>query len=712
MAGPTLEELLTDRRNEIVARFVAEVRQKELPPAGISRSLLVDHIPKFLDEILEELRQEPEMQAGSDALDKSTTARKHGGQRWSLGYDLEALMREYGILRHCILEEAIKASAQVSVAEIDLLAKCLYVGATEAAAAYVRRRDEELAFLAEAGKLLSSSLERMPILTRLTRLVVPRFADWSTVYVAGVEDTLVAHVDPAKLPALRELHRRLSAGSAGSGVYMRAISTREPELVPESRDELLESFAPNVEEQALLREVGAASWMVIPLRGKDEAAGVMVLGYGDPKKHYSRSDLAVMQDLAERAAAALENARVYELSQEARLRVETATRAKDEFVAMVSHELRTPLNAILGWLRLYRSGTLPVEKRDHAFGVVERNANTLNGLVADLLDVSRIITGNIRLNISQVDLANVVELALEGVRPALEAKRIDVRLNLGAGNALMRGDGERLQQVAWNLLSNAIKFTPSDGRIDVSLRQVDSGLELEVRDTGSGIAAEFLPHVFESFRQWESGSTRRHGGLGIGLSIALHIVELHGGSISAASEGLGKGATFIVRLPAATVGGASVEATPLVTEATAEAAPLSGGLEGLRVLVIDDDEDARELVRLLLESAGIEVRTAESAERGLTALEEFEPHVLVSDIAMPSEDGYSLIRRIRLSSAKTARTPAIALTAYVRSDDRNRALVEGFNIHLGKPVQPAELLTAIAELAGRPPTLSSPSSTR
>jgi CheY-like chemotaxis protein len=396
----------------------------------------------------------------------------------------------------------------------------------------------------------------------------------------------------------------------------------------------------------------------------------------------------------------LENAHLYELSQQARNRVEAATRAKDEFVAMVSHELRTPLNVILGWLRLQRSGVLTPEKSVHALDVVERNASALNGLVADLLDVSRILTRSIRLSLSLVDLPTVVEQAVEGIRPVLEARRIGLTLSLSRGRALIRADAERLQQVIWNLLSNAIKFTQPGGRIEVSVRHVNSHVELEVRDTGSGISPEFLPHVFESFRQWESGSTRRHAGLGIGLSIARHIVELHGGSITAASEGLNRGSTFAVRLPIAS--SISTEAPRAVPAARPPSLVLPAGLEGLRVLVVDDEEDARDLLGVLLQASGIEVRAADSAERGIIALEEFTPDVVVSDVAIPGEDGYALIRRIRTLPSKLAETPVIALTAHARSEDRSRALVEGFNAYLSKPVEPADLLAAIADLAGRP----------
>jgi signal transduction histidine kinase/ActR/RegA family two-component response regulator len=706
MEAPTLAQVLTERRDQITARFVIEVRRTDLPPADLSPANLTDHIPAFLDEVLVELQSQRQARTTFDAIDESATARRHGGQRWRLGYDLEALIREYGILRHCILEEATQAGAEVSVGEVDLLAKCLNVGATEAAAAYVRKRDEEWAFLAEAGKVLSSSLDRISILAQLSRLLIPRVADWCMVHVAGTEDTAVGHVDPAKVDVVRKLHQLLSASAGTSGVYHHILQSGEPELVEEARNDHLARFAATAEERALFAQIGGRSWMALPLRVTAETSGVLVLGYDQSEVRYSRADLRVMEETARRAAVALENARLYELSQQARTRVEAATRAKDEFVAMVSHELRTPLNAILGWLRLHRDGMLPPEKRGHVFDVVERNANTLSALVGDLLDVSRIFAGSIRLSFSLVDLARVVELAVEALRPALEAKGLELTLNLGLPRAAIRGDGERLQQVIWNLLSNAIKFTPRQGAITVSVRHIDAvEQEIEVRDTGSGIPAEFLPRVFESFRQWESGSTRRHGGLGIGLSISKHLVELHGGSITAYSEGPGKGSTFVVRLPVAPLPlGQEVE--PRVPASRSPYPGLSDSLAGLRVLVIDDDEDARELLRVLLEQSGIEVRSAEGVEAGITQFESFRPDVVISDVAMPGEDGYSLIRRVRVLASDLARTPAIALTAYARNEDRTRALVEGFNAHLSKPVEPAELLRIVADLAGRPQTVN------
>ncbi len=442
--------------------------------------------------------------------------------------------------------------------------------------------------------------------------------------------------------------------------------------------------------------------MVLPLRIQGNTFGVILMSYGESGRTYDPADLVFAGELARRASIAIDNARLYELSQNERSRVEAATRAKDEFVAMVSHELRTPLNAILGWLRLMRKDAFPESKREHAFDVIERNAEAQSQLVADLLDISRILSGKIRITTSQVDLGNVVDLAIEAVRLAADAKRILLDVDIDRRDTVMRGDGERLQQVAWNLLANAVKFTPKDGVVHVRVRRVESELELTVEDNGAGIAPEFLPHVFERFRQADGSASRAHGGLGIGLSITKHIVELHGGTIHAGSVGQGQGAVFRVRLPisplvSTTIGVARVPAT----KERDRSQPPAAGHAGTRVLVVDDEPDARELVAYVFEEAGMDVRTAGSAAEALAALETFTPHVIVSDVGMPVDDGYSLIRSIRtLPGDEKKSIPAIALTAFASNEDRTRALVEGFNLHMAKPVEPTALVRAVVDLAG------------
>ncbi len=715
MKAPTFAQFLEAQRDRILSVFVAEVQRQDLSPPGTSVPLLVDEIPKFFDEIIAELSRGGGIPTNRDVTDTSLTARKHGDQRRNIGYDLEAMVREYGILRHCILRHSKELRAQISIDEFDILAKCLSVGVAEAAMEYARSRDREqekqkadLEFLAEAGRLLSSTLDYRSTLSRLTGLLVPRMADWCAVHFSGSagDDVSLTHVDPSKVELLRDLYRRAPAQGEAPYSLDRVLRAGEPQLVSHVDSSSTEKWAQNPDDRARLRAIDTRSFIVAPLRVQGTLFGALTLAYSDSGRHYGERELALVSELAIRAAFALDNARLYELSQDERSRVEAATRAKDEFVAMISHELRTPLNAILGWLRLMRGGSLPDSKRQHAFDVIERNAQAQGRLVADLLDISRVITGKIRLNPTRVDLGHVVDMAIEGMQPAADAKRIKVEVEVDRSDVAIRGDGDRLQQVVWNLLTNAVKFTPRNGSIHVRLRRVGSDFELSVEDTGAGIAPTFLPHVFDSFRQADGGAARAHGGLGIGLSIAKHLVELHGGSIDASSAGLGNGATFIVRLPIAPVVAASAHPSsgaipaPATQERPSDFAP-PAGVGAVRVLVVDDEPDARELVAYVLETSGMEVRVAQSSAEAFAELGRYAPHVIISDLGMPDEDGYSLIRRIRMLPDKARRdTPAIALTAFARNEERTRALVEGFNVHMAKPVEPMALVQAVADLAG------------
>jgi signal transduction histidine kinase/ActR/RegA family two-component response regulator len=703
----SLKQLLTDRRDDILARFVREVESKDLPPAGLPRSVLIDHIPLFLDEISDELSSFDGARPSRDAVNVTATARRHGEQRWQAGYDLEAVVREYGVLRHAVLEAAKAERAPLSLDEADVLAGYLNVGVASATAEYVRASEErlkarqaDLEFLCEAGELLSSSLDSQSTLARLTRILVPRLADYCVVHLDGytAEEIPIAHVDPAKVEVLREVLRCFPP--QGTHSHSEAVRTGKSMLFESAPDGLLEGIAKTPEHLTLMRQLAPCSWLVVPLQIKTSMFGSITIAWSDSGRHYTQPDLLLAEDLARRAAAAIDNARLYELSRTERARAEAATRTKDEFVAMVSHELRTPLNVIMGWVRLLRSGTLSEQTREQALEVVERNANAQSQLVADLLDISRVITGKIRIDPAQVDLGNLIDLVVEDARFSLAAKRLDLHVDLAGAATVMRGDAERLRQVVWNLLLNAVKFTPKDGEIWITLRRVDSDLELVVQDSGMGIVPELLPYIFDNFRQSDSKTTRAHGGLGIGLSIAKHLVELHGGSIEARSDGAGRGATFIVRLPvsplvSATVGVTKVAATTPRRQDLLRPATLAG----MSVLVVDDEEDARDLLRIVLESCEVEVHDAASAREAVAKIERERVDLIVSDIGMPEEDGYSLIRTVRALPAKEKATiPAIALTAFARNEDRTRALLEGFNVHMAKPVEPAELLVALSDL--------------
>jgi signal transduction histidine kinase/ActR/RegA family two-component response regulator len=387
----------------------------------------------------------------------------------------------------------------------------------------------------------------------------------------------------------------------------------------------------------------------------------------------------------------------------ARETAETATRAKDEFLAILSHELRTPLNAVYGWARMLQAGQVRGEPAARAIDTIVRNANAQVQLIDDLLDVSRVITGKMRLDVRPVDPRAVVEAALDAVQPAADAKEIRIERILDPRAGPLLGDAARLQQVAWNLLMNAVKFTGRRGRIQVRLARADSHVELTVSDTGVGIAPQVLPYVFDRFKQADSSSTRGHSGLGLGLALVKYLVELHGGSVTARSAGEGQGATFVVRLPLAIAeASAGIGRRRHPTAPEPEDLPASSRLDGVRVLVVDDDREALHLASTILTAAGATVRTAPAAADALDVFRAWQPDVLVSDIEMPGEDGYSLIRKIRaLGADEGGKTPAVALTGYGRAQDRVASLTAGYTMHVPKPVDPGEFTTIVASVAGR-----------
>ncbi len=409
-------------------------------------------------------------------------------------------------------------------------------------------------------------------------------------------------------------------------------------------------------------------------------------------------------DITEQRTTQLERERLAEergalllAEQAARAEAERANRLKDEFLATVSHELRTPLTAIIGWMQLLRTGQLDPERRERALDTIERNARALGQLVEDILDVSRIMSGKMQLEVEPVRVVDPTEAAIDAVRPAADAKSIRIHPTLDT-HAFVMGDPGRLQQIVWNLLANAVKFTPKGGRVHVLVERRDSSIAISVKDTGCGIDPRFLPYVFERFRQAEGSTTRLHGGLGLGLAIVKHLVELHGGTISAASDGAGKGALFVVLLPVA-----ATRQNPRTSTPDADF-DCPQEIRGLRVLVVEDDADTRELLRNILTTCGAAVELAASVSEALAALRRAPPDVLLSDIGMPTEDGYTFIRRVRaLPEAEGGRVPAVALTAFARTEDRTAALRAGFRAHVPKPIDIGELLAVIASLApGRP----------
>ena len=397
---------------------------------------------------------------------------------------------------------------------------------------------------------------------------------------------------------------------------------------------------------------------------------------------------------AERAARAS--------AEHARNEAEASSRAKDEFLATVSHELRTPLNAMLGWSQLLTNNALPPERLSHALEVIQRNVLAQSRLVEDLLDVSRIVSGQMRLEVRPVEPIRVVGAAIESAKPAIEAKHIRLQVELDPNTGQILGDATRVQQIVWNLLSNATKFTGREGKILVKVARVAGSVEIVVSDTGQGIGPEFLPFVFDRFRQADGSFARRHGGLGLGLAIARHLVELHGGTIKVESAGTGMGATFIVRLPF--VGSLTAHPPPPGTLAATGFEPPgrldAPELRGVRVLVVDDDDDSRDLVVSILEKCDAITFSASSAEQALQSIVRDRPDVLVSDIGMPGMDGYELLRAVRaLPDERAHNVPAMAVTAYARAEDQRRALAEGFQLHLAKPIEPVAFASAVASLS-------------
>jgi PAS domain S-box-containing protein len=445
-------------------------------------------------------------------------------------------------------------------------------------------------------------------------------------------------------------------------------------------------------------------WLAAPLVGRNgRNLGLIQLSDKVDGGDFDEDDEAILIQLAQLASVAVENAWLYREAQE-------AARTKDEFLAVVSHELRTPMNAIVGWVQMLKSGQLNFLEGQQALEVVERNAKAQTQLINDLLDVSRIISGKMMLESRPVPLEAVVRAALDTVRLSAEAKGLRLEAAMEAGLPPVSGDADRLQQVVWNLLTNAVKFTPKGGQVTVALRRTNSHAEIAVRDNGQGIAAEFLPHIFGRFRQADAASTRKHGGLGLGLSIVRNLVELHGGTVRAESDGPGRGAAFTVTLPfravrSETEAEPEPEPEPEAGLGPRQAIPADGRaprrLDGLRILIVDDEPDARMMVGTVLSKMGARVTAADSAREALRSLEDRLPDLLISDIGMPYQDGYELIRRVRaLPPERGGRLPAIALTAFARAEDRERALAAGFQLHVPKPVEPAVLAAAVSGLVG------------
>ena len=662
----TLADIIDERRASIVEMFTERVKVL-LAPRPLRDSELIDHLPQFLDEVAAMLRSDVAPPGALFAA--SPTAKVHGRQRLHLGYDLMTVVQEYGLLRDCVLAHLDEARSAAELHELRMLSDYVSAAVGQAVTAYAQDRQRQVE---ETEAALRMSEERY-------RSLFGAIDDGYCVIEVMVDDDGRA-VDYRFLET--------NAAFARQTGLVSAAGKRIRELVPDLDASWFERYG----------QVAATGE---PARFENHAPAmgrwfdVFASRVGRPEL---RQVALVFKDVTERRRVEQEREQVLALESAARAAAEDASRVRDEFLATVSHELRTPLTAILGWAQMLRAAELSEDKRERALATVERNARALGQLVEDLLDVSRILAGKLRLEIEPVEVQAVVQAALETVRPVADAKDVRIEETFVAGGTVL-GDPNRLQQVVWNLLSNAVKFTPSGGRVHVAVDGRDALAAITITDTGQGIDKEFQPYIFERFRQADGTTTRTQGGLGLGLAIVHQLVGMHGGTVSVHSEGRGLGSQFIVQLPLAAVH-PRVVVPPLELRALPiECAP---ELAQLHVLVVDDEEDARELVRTLLESCRARVATAGSVREAVQLFEADRPDLVVSDIGMPEEDGYALVRTIRARSPEAGgEVPVVALTAYARSEDRTRALRAGFSNHVAKPVEPSELLAVITSLVGR-----------
>ena len=560
----------------------------------------------------------------------------------------------------------------------------------------LRIGEEQRRFIGEASwQLASLALDYEGTLASVAETAVPRLADWCFVDViedGAIHRVATAHMDPGHALTAASLRRRHAPTADGFAAIARVVRTGVSERSIEPIEHMIAATS-DPDLAASLRRLDANAVMIVPLRARDRTLGALTFVAAESGRTFSDNDLLLARQFGNCAALAVDNARLYREAQR-------VNRVKDEFLATLSHELRTPLNAILGWSRMVRMGKLDERGRERALETIERNARAQAQLIEDLLDVSRIISGKFRVEVHAVAMPAVVDAAIESVRLAAEARGIELCAKIEP-TPTISGDPTRLQQVVWNLLSNAIKFTSKGGHVALTLRQIDSQIEIEVTDDGQGIPADFLPYVFDRFRQADGTTTRAHNGLGLGLAIVRHLVELHGGSVRAESGGQGYGSTFVVRLPIAAVRMRSDVPEPieaLTKDVVFDELP---PLHGVTVLVVDDESDAREILTMVLTEQGARVIAVGSVTEAIDAIERAKPDVLVSDIGMPREDGYTLIRRVKAMEKRIGKIPAAALTAYAGVQDRTRALLAGYSSHLPKPIEPAELAAVVANLAGR-----------
>ncbi len=558
-----------------------------------------------------------------------------------------------------------------------------------------KRAEQALQMLAALTRHLGELSDRSHGVDRVLASTLPLLGDCAALYLR-VDEQVSKSASASLLTDLNLDDPRFDLGPST------VCFDGKPEIVKNVAEVMAQSGQHAGEHVWFLHELGVSSYICWPLFVRERVFGSLVFLNRDPERHYQDSDVELAKDVASRMATALDNVGLYELAQSERAKLQEANRAKDMFLATVSHELRTPLNAIVGWGQMLRSGGLTEETEQRAIDTIERNGRALAQLVADLLDVSRVVSGNLQVEEGQVDLRSIVEAAWDAARPVAVIGAVELTVNLPERPMKMRGDGTRLQQVVGNILGNALKFTPRGGHVTVTLKDGSGLAHLEVTDDGPGIAPDFLPSVFDRFKQAAQSPQRVQRGLGLGLAIVKHLVELHGGTVTAHSDGIGKGARFVVTLPlgvhraddSGSIPAAAPDA-PAATDASAEERP---ALAGIYALLVEDDPDGCDLMQMMLRRFGAEVTAVSTAAAALESVRERRPDVLVSDIGLPDGDGFSLLKLVRESNHDL---PAVAVTAYASRQDVAKALAAGFQAHVAKPVEPAQLSAAVAQASGR-----------
>jgi signal transduction histidine kinase/ActR/RegA family two-component response regulator len=619
--------------------------------------------------------------------------------------NIDAVMKEESKTKEELLEEIARLSRELSEYRAVEKEHKVLADSSRANEESLRRHNRVLIELARSKKLdcddLNSALREI-LEASASTLEVERTSVWlynenrSKIYCVDLYQKSVG---------CHSSSYELSAANYPSYFQAleeeRTIAAHDAQNDPRTR-EFTESY---------LNPLGISSMLDAPIRLHGQMAGVVCHEQVGPARHWtpdeqnfagSIADLVVLAiEAYERNQLEKQSRELYQQAQEARNEAELANRIKDEFLAIVTHELKTPLTAMLGWARMLRTTNLDSAVAARAVETIERNARTQAQLIDDLLDTSRIISGKLHLDLQQVELIPIIQTAIDTVRSEAEAKRIQLDLSLDPWTGPVSGDPTRLQQIVWNLLSNAIKFTPEQGRVGLLLERVGSEVQFTVCDTGAGINPDFLPYVFDRFRQAIGSVTRRQAGLGLGLAIVRHLVERHGGKITAESPGEGKGATFKVILPLEKSKAAYLKSNDGKSSIANLQAEHPAILKNLRILVVEDEPDTRYLLTSMLQKFGASVKDVGSVREALKEMEKSLPDVIVSDIGMPDEDGYSLIQKVRaMKPEKGGRIPAIALTAYTRAEERVKVLSAGFDVHLPKPVEPDELVTTIAKLVG------------